>query len=432
MKFVEKVFLFLKVEVAVHLSRIGLRFMLAAFMGPANYGIFVLLKLIPDYSEKLGRLAVDDAAIYLAGKKEYPVKEVAFTLFFLILLMSLLFVIILLWQSEQIGQWIFKDLTIDKLLLWIIIISIPPIFLIRSMLKLFLFHDSLLIYNCLAFLPSLLGLLIGSIAFIVFDAGIIGLFICFGVIYFIALLIGMFFYLKNFGVTPVFKPVLVARLFGYGGRLYLATLANFIKNRVDILIVAYFLTSKEVGYYALALLVITSFSRIPAVASMLIYPLLTKRKHGEAVKMTVKACRHVFFIGLIFCVPIFFVVKILVASFMPKDYSLVPGIVLLALPGVIFTGIIPLLQSHFFGTGRPSIITKAVLYSGIVSLAGNFLLIPKIGLLGAPVSFSISSIFMTVLILVRFLQVEGVKLKEIFAFKKDDLSLYLKLFKLQK
>ena len=66
-------------DILVYLSKLITGALIARILGPLGFGIWIILQMIPSYSEAFGRLKFDVASVYFLGKKKHNVGE---TLFF--------------------------------------------------------------------------------------------------------------------------------------------------------------------------------------------------------------------------------------------------------------------------------------------------------------------------------------------------------------
>jgi O-antigen/teichoic acid export membrane protein len=123
-------------------------------------------------------------------------------------------------------------------------------------------------------------------------------------------------------------------LFGFGKWIFLATIANFVIRRGDLVILGKYISLTELGFYNIAIMIAT----IPAILNMaliqrILFPLLCNRPPGENAQNRTRILRaRVMLTGLTcaLCAPaIVFGQEIIILLYDPRYYS--AGVILVAL-----------------------------------------------------------------------------------------------------
>ena len=428
MDFAKKTFSIFKMDIGVHSFTFFLKFALAGLLGPYNFGLFSLIMLIPDYSEKLGRLGVDYAAVYWAGKKKYPIGDIIIHVGITTVLLSLIPIFLFLWKGDLFMRWILHDPSTPQVWIWIVLLSIPFIFFIRSVSMLLLFLEKITAYNNITFLPPFFGLLIGVLGIVLLKTGIIGVFIGYSFAYIVAAFIGGIFLIEHITTKPHLKIDIVKDLVNYGTKVYSSNVMEYLQYRVDMLIVSFFLSPKEVGCYALAVTIAEIMRKIPTVSALIFYPRVSKSSHEEAVLMTTKTCRYITALIAFLSIPFYFFVKVLFVFFLKHNYSSSLILILVLLPGLVGVGISPILRYYFFGSGYPNIATKAMFIGLLSNVVANLLLIPRVGVIGAAISSTFSYILCTVVLSIDFFRLEKVKFSELFVLRRNEIGFFYDFF----
>lgn len=431
MDFAKKSFSIFKIDVGVHGITYILRIIIAGILGPMNFGIFSLIHLIPEYCEKLLRFSVDDASIYISGKKKYELGEVFFNSAFLMFCLSFLPFILFLWQGEIFYKYFLKDPSINRIWIWIALASVPFIFLFRSVVKLLLFLEKVSLYNNLNLFISLSGYLLGIVLISIFEADVLGILFAITFGYFVGSLLGIYSILKIVQPKPNLKFSLLKELFVYGTKIQIPNTFFYLHLRIDMLIVAFFLTAKEVGYYALAVSIAEVLRKIPFAMISILYPRTSKLSNEEAKVLTAKSCRNTFVILCFLSVPFYFLVNTVIMPILGKDFSPIIYPFLALIPGIIALSVGQLLMIHFYGRGYPLTTLKLVMIGLVVNVLLNFWLIPKIGILGAALASSISYVLLSILLIKTFENKEMVSTKEILLPSKEDFKFYNKFLRVE-
>jgi len=390
MDFAKKIFSIFSMNIGASGFTFFLRLALAALLGPYNYGIFVLILLIPEYSEKLGRFGIDDAAVYWVGTKKYSIGEVAVNVGTTTVGLSLIPILLFLWQGEFFISLLLKDSVIDSGLIMIVLVMIPFIFLVRSVSKLLLLTEEITKYNLITFLPPLFGLLLGVVGSVLFKVDLYVVFIAVTFSYACAGIAGFFIILKFSSGKYTLSFLVIKDLFAYGFKMYLPNVVQYLQYRSDMLLVAYFLTPTEVGYYALSVNLVEVLRKIPTSTASLLFPRAARLSASEAVALTARISRNVFFIIFVLIIPFYLVVRFIVIPIVGDAYIPVLSPFLILLPGMFGAGVLHLLMIYFYGRGKPTVVLRSFALGLFLNVILNLILIPRLGISGAALSSGIS------------------------------------------
>ena len=192
--------------------------------------------------------------------------------------------------------------------------------------------------------------------------------------------------------------------FKVGIRNFISNLAGLLMFRLDLFMVGFFLTFKEVGVYSVALFSAETITRIPRWCSAIISPMVASNEKGH-VKRTI----YLFYSTIIFSIFFGLVILLLISIFpgfistlLGKDFSGSELCLLLLLPRVIMQGGARVLGANLAGKGYPWQHPAAAI-SGLVSVVLlDLLLIPKYGIAGAAVASSIGFTCTLIIVCIGF------------------------------
>ena len=111
-------------NIFVYSSRIILGAIIARILGPVGLGIWIIFEMLPSYAEAFGRLKFDIASVYFLGQKKYGIGETIFFLNFTSLISSSVIIILILLNIEIIDEYLFKEVEIDLILLYLVLFYI--------------------------------------------------------------------------------------------------------------------------------------------------------------------------------------------------------------------------------------------------------------------------------------------------------------------
>jgi O-antigen/teichoic acid export membrane protein len=201
----------------------------------------------------------------------------------------------------------------------------------------------------------------------------------------------------------------------FGSRLAGANMIYYIYTYIDTLMIGYFLTSTDVGYYEAATSLSRFFWLIPDAVGIVAYPAVseywTKNNHLAINKLVEKATKYstcvLIFIGM---VVIFFARDIVTFIFTSKFSPAILPLTILTI-GTVASGTIRSLGSIFAGIGRPDLMLKITAICAVGNLFLSATLIPSYGIIGAATATTSARIL--------FLIITIYLLKKVFAIKFD-------------
>ena len=236
----------------------------------------------------------------------------------------------------------------------------------------------------------------------------------------------------------IFRRVtLDAKLFSdilkYGLKSYPGTIAQFLNYRIDIFLVAYFLTFEEVGLYVLAVNWSELIFYLPDSMAMVLFPTIASSKSrkdsNELTAIMTKAVMIIILIGSIF-------ILLFAGKLIPFLYtnqflgSIYPLFILL--PGVLMLSMWKIIISDLAGRGFPQ-------YKSITSTAGmilnvilNIILIPLYGINGAALATSLSYTLTTILSIYWHINITGTTLFQLLFIRRKDVTFILSRVSIKK
>lgn len=189
----------------------------------------------------------------------------------------------------------------------------------------------------------------------------------------------------------------IPRLLHYGARVQGLSIANYLNQRLDQLVLSLLVIPKELGLYAVAVSLSTAISFIPQAAGIVAFS-RGSGQDAEAAKTTAAIAFRTSLIWLtIACLLLFALAPFLIRTLLGAafDGSIVACRILL--PGTVATGLAFVLYNAASAMGRPGLAAYAEGSSILVTVVGLFLLVPRYGYIGAAI---VSSVAYTVSFLV--------------------------------
>lgn len=190
--------------------------------------------------------------------------------------------------------------------------------------------------------------------------------------------------LFNFGLPVIFT--------GFGGK--------FISH-FDVLLLTALVSLKEVGVYNAILPTALLFLFFPRAITAILFPMISELGGKKEFKKISEG------ISLIYSYSFVVIIPLVISVFVFSDYFITtlfgeeyisgvfPFRVLLV--GVLAYVVAAINNSAISGMGKPIVVTKIILFAGLVNIIFNLILIPILGITGAAIATTVSYILSLVL-----------------------------------
>lgn len=210
----------------------------------------------------------------------------------------------------------------------------------------------------------------------------------------------------------------------YGVRGQTGNLATFFTYRLDVFIVNYFLDPAQLGFYAVGVVVSEALWQIPLAAGLALFPRTARTIEQDATQFTCFIMRQVFLItslcGMVIAIlsPVF-IPLVFGVSFRPS----VP-VIWWILPGTIALSLGKVACADLAGRGKNGYSSVFALICFAITILLDWLLIPRMGILGAALASSSAYFIDALLILIALRYELRVSWKTLLVPTRDDLNAY--------
>ena len=174
---------------------------------------------------------------------------------------------------------------------------------------------------------------------------------------------------------------------GYGYKAYLAALFSFLVIRADLFLVNYFLGETQSGYYSIAITLADMVYMLPMVIGLILFPRLSAmtrlvEKWAYTRKVTLIVFGLISALSLVLSLVSPWVIRLLYGeAFLPSSAAFV-----WLLPAIVFLSTNTMLMNFFASIGMPRITIYSPFAALAVNILLNWLLIPRLGIVGASLS----------------------------------------------
>jgi O-antigen/teichoic acid export membrane protein len=314
-----------------------------------------------------------------------------------------------------------------------VILTVPFSLLLEFLISIILGQEKIITYNKINIFQAVFQLIAVSIFLLIFKQGVFGAIISYVLTIIFVTLLVVLFIKKYTKIYFSYNKKIFKDLTKYGVKAYFGILAQFLNYRLDMFMVALFLTTASVGYYSIAVVIAEKLWMLPGTIATVLFPRISSIKDTEANNLTPRIARHTFFIifiiSLILAMLTVPIIKILFGiDFLP---SAVPLLILL--PGIVALGGAKTLTADMAGRGKPQFGTYAAFTSLAVNFPLNLWLIPRWGISGAAFASSIAYIIFTLVVIGSFSKISQKSWSDILIIKKTDFQDYKNfLYKIRK
>lgn len=199
----------------------------------------------------------------------------------------------------------------------------------------------------------------------------------------------------------------------FGLKGYLGLIINYLNYRLDVLLVMYFLTHREVGLYSLATVVSETLWQIANAAQSALYPYISKA--AEETIVTLKVLTVVMGLTSLGGLGLLVLGRPLINWCFSEAFAESYLVVVLLLPGILALSYAKILVSHLVGRGQSWAITAGAAAGFPLTLGFNLVFIPHFGIKGAALASSLSYTASSLVTAWIFMRYSGVTIRELLS-----------------
>jgi len=398
---------------------LGNNVILSRWLGPEYLGIFASVIVIIELVYKLVNPGLDTSAIYFISNKRFHFKNYVSTYFingFFVFLLGifLLFILphikILSSFSENINLSVLSENFIG------IAFYFFAFLLYEFGLKIPLGLQQFKSYNKIQIVKPIILfiLLIGCSIYL--NANINLVLILVGA----SFIIPAFFYWRwALPVEAKWDKEATNVSLKYGIKVMYGNILQYLNYRADILLIGFFLTKTEVGWYYVSVLIAERLLFLTQATSTILLPAASSSVEQRVKTPLLSRLNFtVVLIGsLIIGLSAYWIVPLLFST----EYinSVLPLVFIL--PGIISLSISKLLSADLSARGLPQYSTYVSILNFFLNIGFNIILIPRIGIAGAALSSTISYSAALILQTYFYKRIANVSITELMLLKKGDL-----------
>ncbi len=410
-------------EVSIVFFGIATSIIIARWLGPFGKGI---INTIAQFLAFLGLLAspgLYNSLIYHIAVRRCSLRDGIGNFIFFTIVYSLPITLLAVFLSPFLTTNILKGVPLNLLLVSLFFLFCGAFFapLSATFVALQRFPQTFF----LGLIQNIVKLCLLALFLIALKWGIWGAMLSDWLLFPLGIYLGLYF-LRDEVRFSFFKPSLnkelLTSLLRYGVKVFLGGIFWQINVRADVLIVNYFKSPFAVGLYSTGVSYTELIRLLPIALGKVLFPRVSSTGEREASELTCLITR-----GLtIYLFPLAFFFLLLAPFVIPLFYGakFVPsiGVVPYLLPGVIAWCYSSPLGGYLSGRGYPEFSLYSNAISSLITLVGDFLLIPVMGIKGAALTSSLAYGCNLLILLYFFRFKTNASLKEIFLPTRKDVK----------
>lgn len=394
---------------------------IARTLGPENRGILTIALLCPYVFFIFLNPSIEIAMIYHMGKKKYDSEVFTGNAIIFICIFSLGALIFFYITFNQFKDSLYKG--VEQRYLLLSMASVPFYFMLyyfsallrgRMDVRRYNISNQLLNLSNVIFVVGFIAVWKLNVAEAVV-AGISGI-----------VLGGTYAMIRILRLTKgiSFKKELTLSLIKDGGKLYIGSITAFFCLQVNFFILNYYTNPSEVGFYSLAHAIANILLLFGISLEIGLYPKVAHATMDESIKLTEVGSRQIFSITALGALVTALFAKYIVLIYGGRVFLPTVEPLLILLPGVVISTIPKALVALWYRKGWFYQLTCITVFSAVISMILNILLIPKFGAKGAATATSLTYFLFFIIELVLYMKYVKRDIKKLFILEKGDIALY--------
>jgi O-antigen/teichoic acid export membrane protein len=211
------------------------------------------------------------------------------------------------------------------------------------------------------------------------------------------------------------------KVVGYASPLYAGNLVQFLNYRLDVFVVAAFAGVREVGLYALAVSLGQLLWIMSGSVATVLLPRVAASSPIEGARQAAQLTRITLLIGVAGAAALALIASPLVHVVYGQAYAEAVPMLLALLPGVVAFIAANVLAAYVVGFGRPRITLIVSLIGLCATLSLDFILIPRLGAVGAAIASTVSYSLSAVVIVRWAMKLARLPAREFLLVQRADL-----------
>jgi O-antigen/teichoic acid export membrane protein len=403
---------------------------LARMFGPEGKGAFALLTVVPMMAIQGLSLGMALANTYFVGQRKATPRQLAENALVFALGMGTAALLVYFFTKDWWNQLLFKGIEPS----WAkAVMAALPVLLLWYLYN----HLSLALNRIVEFnLPNLLRPAVFLISLVLLWSLLDHSFSSAVLAWWISVLLmagtAVYFVYRRVRFGVGFHLHVFRESVSFGVKGYVGSIMQLLYLRVDYILLNFYLSSTEVGFYSVAVVMAEVLWFFPNTIAVVLLPEVAHSVGEESDRLTLQLCRNTLMLSLAAGLLLAWLARPLIdLAFTPAFRPAMLPLWLL-LPGIAISSIGKILGSYLVGRGKPLLSTTAAAATLVSNLGLNFWLIPRWGVAGAALASTMSYSIGTAVYLAALVRVSGASLAQAVIVQREDWQFYRTLWERSK
>ena len=408
------------VQLVVFFIGIGNNVIISRLLGPESLGIFAIIIVIVELALRIVNPGIDTSAIYFISNKRFEFREYISTYFINAIIIIVLGILILV-LLNQIGSVTLFSETLNlnfiadffPVIVFYFIAFLFYEFGVKIPLGLERFNE----YNKIQLLKPIILFALLIVSSFIFTINLDLVLLVVGLSFIIP---GLLYWQMALPINFSWRKEPAEKSFRFGIKIMLGNLVQFLNYRTDILLIGFFLSGTEVGWYYVSVIIAERLLFLTQATSTILFPSASSSDIQREKTPILSRLNFTFvFAGsIIIGISAYWLVPLLFSA--EYSNSVLPLIVIL--PGIISLSISKILSADFISRGLPQYSLYVSLLNFCLNIGLNIILIPKIGIAGAALSSTLSYTAALFLQIYFYHKLTDISLTELIVIQNGDLK----------
>lgn len=235
---------------------------------------------------------------------------------------------------------------------------------------------------------------------------------------------------EEYNLSISFSNPLIIKLIKTGVVYALSFFVIQLNYRVDIVLLQWLSTKKELGLYSLGVGVAELLWQIPLAIGLVVMTRSANSTDQKAMnESTARLLRLSLTAGAILSFFIFIISPFVIPLVFGSSYDGSVTIIQTILPGILMIIVFRILSGQLSGMGKPYVALMAFVPALLLNVALNYWLIPQYGGFGAAMSSNGSYLVGNIIYLLIYCKIVGTTPRKVLTFSTDDFKAVRELIK---
>jgi O-antigen/teichoic acid export membrane protein len=421
--FFKKALSIFSTQIMLFVLAIATGILLSRSLGPAVKGQYDLLTTFTSFLSLLSGLGIAAALVFYLNRTTGPKGGLISTAIWLQLGLIAIMLVVALLCRNWISAYI-MDKKVPTNLLVMALMVMPLVASIGIIGNLFIGLNAFGRYNLTSIIYMGLQLILLLLTVAIYHFGIPAALMSAGISAMCVIILS-WIWLRKMGASSTAQIDLswLKPLASYGVRGWIGNLVQYFNYRLDVFIVNLFLDPAAVAIYSVAVALSETLWYIPTAISTVLFP-RTASDWDQATRFTPLVTRTALAVTIAASLVLMLIGPILIRVAYGSAFARAGVPLLGLLPGTVMLGAGKVIASDLAGRGKPHYGTYSAIAALVLTVIFDFLLIPRLNILGAAIASSLSYGLSSLVLLVLYLRISGNQLSNLIFIQKNDFYVY--------